>query len=590
MKKENYLWSAFKIGLLGGAIALFICLIGMVEVFSKRDVIEDVLTLGQFVLLATSIMAGILASRKTSSLTGQHKVIPSLVSGLIAGLVTGGLVALLVIVGDKVNFRAVFLNASPALYNLLTFEKGVGNAWVLPVIGAVTGLFAAGYLFLPAYISRPINNGLFIIIFMAFFSGLIRVIMINQGPEMEKTAKYLFGQTGVTKEGAPIFFFGVILFTALWSYKGRDIQSGIARLPKAGRLTLRVVTIAVIAFAALALPQVSGPFIAQVIVTVALFILMGLGLNITLGFAGLLDLGFVAFYAIGAYTVGLLTSYGPFGLQHISFWAAVPIAVLVAMAAGFVLGLPVLGVRGDYLAIATLGFGEIVRLLAGSDFLSPYFGGPQGIIGIQKPCIGSLEPFIKVDVPRVCNPLWSGDFLFWKDITIGGELGKPQDIYYLAVAAALIIAFVAWRLRESRLGRAWMAIREDEDVAEALGINLIQTKLLAYMLGAAMAGLGGAIFATLIGSIFASSMQLIVSINVVALIIVGGMGSIPGVIVGAIALIGLPELLREISEFRYLLYGAALIVMMLSKPEGLWPSKATLRELHHTDVDAESKA
>jgi branched-chain amino acid transport system permease protein len=134
-----------------------------------------------------------------------------------------------------------------------------------------------------------------------------------------------------------------------------------------------------------------------------------------------------------------------------------------------------------------------------------------------------------------------------------------------------------------------MAIREDEDVAEALGINLIQTKLLAYMLGAAMAGLGGAIFATLIGSIFATSMQLIVSINVVSLIIVGGMGSIPGVIVGAIALIGLPELLREISEFRFLLYGVTLIVMMLAKPEGLWPSQATLRELHHSDV-VETKA
>jgi branched-chain amino acid transport system permease protein len=297
---------------------------------------------------------------------------------------------------------------------------------------------------------------------------------------------------------------------------------------------------------------------------------MGLGLNITLGFAGLLDLGFVAFYAIGAYTVGLLTSYGPFGLQHISFWVAVPIAVLVAMMFGAVLGLPVLGVRGDYLAIATLGFGEIVRLLAGSDFLAPYFGGPQGIIGIQKPCIGTLGPFVRVDVPRVCN---------------GIELGTPQTIYFVAIASALLIAFVAWRLRESRLGRAWMAIREDEDVAEALGVNLIQTKLLAYMLGAAFAGLGGAIFATLIGSIFASSMVLTVSLNVVSLIIVGGMGSIPGVIVGAIALIGLPELLREVSEFRFLLYGASLIIMMLAKPEGLWPSQATKRELHHADAE-----
>jgi branched-chain amino acid transport system permease protein len=410
---------------------------------------------------------------------------------------------------------------------------------------------------------------------MALFSGLFRVVMINQGPEMEKAAKYLFGQTGMTVNGTIIFSIVIIVVSALWSARGKAVQTSITRLPKKGQLTLRILFFALIAYIALALPQVSGPFIAQVIVTVALFVLMGLGLNITLGFAGLLDLGFVAFYAIGAYTVGLLTSYGIFGLQHIPFWVAVPIAVLVAMGAGFVLGLPVLGVRGDYLAIATLGFGEIVRLLAGSDFLAPFFGGPQGIIGIQKPCIGTLGEFVKVDVPRICN---------------GIELGKPQDIYYLAVAAAILIAFVAWRLRESRLGRAWMAIREDEDVAEALGINLIQTKLLAYMLGAAMAGLGGAIFATLIGSIFASSMQLTVSLNVVALIIVGGMGSIPGVIVGAIALIGLPELLREVSEFRYLLYGMTLIIMMLAKPEGLWPSQATRRELHHTEVEAETKA
>jgi branched-chain amino acid transport system permease protein len=178
---------------------------------------------------------------------------------------------------------------------------------------------------------------------------------------------------------------------------------------------------------------------------------------------------------------------------------------------------------------------------------------------------------VGVDIPRLCN---------------GIELGKPQDIYYIAIVSAIIIAFVSWRLRESRLGRAWMAIREDEDVAEALGIKLVQAKLLAYMLGAAFAGLGGAIFATLVGSIFASSMQLIVSINVVALIIVGGMGSIPGVVVGALALIGLPELLREVSEFRFLLYGAALIAVMIAKPEGLWPSQTVARELHHEDPAA----
>ncbi|MBI5839543.1 MAG: branched-chain amino acid ABC transporter permease [Chloroflexi bacterium] len=575
MKKENFLWSAVKTGLIVGVVAIFICFVGMVEVFSKRDVIEKLITLGQFVLLAAMFSAGFIASRHTSSLLEKNKPVSNLVAGLVAGLFTGLVLALLVVVGAEVNLRAVFLNATTTLYDVLTLDKGVGNVWILPLIGAVAGLLGAASLLLPQILRRPITQALVFVIFMAFFSGLFRVVMINQGSDMSKAAKYLFGQTGLTLEGTLIFFLGVIAVSMLWSYKGKDIQAGVTRLPKAGRLSLRVIVYALIAYVALGLPQVSGPFIAQVIVTVALFVLMGLGLNITLGFAGLLDLGFVAFYAIGAYTVGLLTSYGAFGLQHIPFWVAVPIAVLVAMASGAMLGLPVLGIRGDYLAIATLGFGEIVRLLAGSDFLAPFFGGPQGIIGIQKPCLGTLGPFIRVDVPRVCNGL---------------ELGKPQDIYYIAVVSAVIIAFVAWRLRESRLGRAWMAIREDEDVAEALGVNLIQTKLLAYMLGAAFAGLGGAIFATLIGSIFATSMQLIVSINVVSLIIVGGMGSIPGVIVGAIALIGLPELLREVSEFRFLLYGATLIIMMLAKPEGLWPSQATRRELHHTEVEAGVKA
>lgn len=569
--KENFLWSAAKIGLLGGAIALFICLVGMTEVFSKRAVIEKVITLGQFVLLAVSLSSGLIAARRTSQLLRASEPAPMLIAGLVAGILVGLVLALFVLAGDKINIRAVFLNASPGLYKVLTLEKGLSGIWILPAAGAIAGLLGAALPFLPNVVRRPLTHAVLFLFFMALFSGLFRVIMINQGERGEKIAKYLFGQTGMTVPGAIIFFVAVVAISAFWSALGEQVQTQVANLPKSGKISLRVVMIAVIAFIAIGLPQVSGPFIAQVIVIVALFILMGLGLNITLGFAGLLDLGFVAFYAIGAYTVGLLTSYGPFGMQHISFWAAVPIAVLVAMCAGFVLGLPVLGVRGDYLAIATLGFGEIVRLLAGSDFLIHYFGGPQGVIGIQKPCIGVLGAFTKIDVPRVCS---------------GIELKDPQDIYYLAIISAILIAFVSWRLRESRLGRAWMAIREDEDVAEALGINLIQTKLLAYMLGAAMAGLGGAIFATLIGSIFASSMQLIVSINVVALIVVGGMGSIPGVIVGAIALIGLPELLREVSEFRYLLYGAVLIIMMLAKPEGLWPSQAAKRELHHNEAEA----
>lgn len=570
MKKENYLSTAVKTGLLGGAIIIYMCLVGMVETFNKRDVIEDVITLGQFILLATILIMGYIAARRTSEVEDKNRPQFKLISGLVAGLVTSLILALFTYIGQNINLREIFITSSPGLYNILTFD-GMENYFLIWLaLGVVGGLIGGAFLLMPVSLRRPIILGLLVTFLMSLFAGLFRVVMINQKGPVEKAARYLFGQTGLTIEGALIIFFAVSIFAYFWSARGRQVRARVDGMPKNGKLALRIVLIALVLFIALGLPRVSGPFIAQVIVTVILFILMGLGLNITLGFAGLLDLGFVAFYAIGAYTVGLLTSYGGFGLQHLSFWVAVPIAVLVAMMFGFILGLPVLGVRGDYLAIATLGFGEIVRLLAGSDFLAPYFGGPQGIIGIQKPCVGFLEPFVRVDVPRVCN---------------GIELGTVQGIYYLALISVVVFAFAAWRLRESRLGRAWMAIREDEDVAEALGINLIQTKLLAYMLGAAFAGLGGAIFATLIGSIFASSMQLIVSINVVALIVVGGMGSIPGVIVGAIALIGMPELLREVSEYRYLFYGAALILMMILKPEGLWPSKATKRELHHADAE-----
>jgi branched-chain amino acid transport system permease protein len=211
--------------------------------------------------------------------------------------------------------------------------------------------------------------------------------------------------------------------------------------------------------------------------------------------------------------------------------------------------------RGDYLAIVTLGFGEIIRILALSDLLKPLIGGAQGVLQIPKPAIGTLS------------------------------LVKPEHLYYVVLAGVLLAAFVSWRLRDSRLGRQWMAIREDEDVAEAMGINLVSTKLLAFAIGAAFSGLGGAIFASKLTSIFPHSFSILVSINILCLIIVGGMGSLPGVVVGALILVGLPELLREFAEHRMLMYGALLIVMMLVRPEGFWPAAALQRELHAADEE-----
>jgi branched-chain amino acid transport system permease protein len=214
--------------------------------------------------------------------------------------------------------------------------------------------------------------------------------------------------------------------------------------------------------------------------------------------------------------------------------------------------------RGDYLAIATLGFGEIIRILVLSDFLRPWLGGAQGAGGIPKPSI------------------------------LGYQFSTPQQIYYLILAGCILVVFISLRLKESRLGRAWMAIREDEDVAQAMGINLVATKLLAFATGAGFSALSGAIFASKLGSVYPHSFSVFISIFVICLIIVGGMGSIPGVIVGAAALVGLPELLREFAEYRMLVYGAALVAMMILRPEGLWPEAKHKIELRAEENNAQA--
>jgi branched-chain amino acid transport system permease protein len=283
---------------------------------------------------------------------------------------------------------------------------------------------------------------------------------------------------------------------------------------------------------------------------VVLFVMIGLGLNIVVGYAGLLDLGYVAFFAFGAYTMGILTTTGPLGIGGFNFWTALPICILIGVVWGLILGFPVLRLRGDYLAIVTLGFGEIIRILALSDWLAPIEGGAQGVLHIPYPNF------------------------------FGIIMNSPQTMYYVVVAGAILAAFVTIRLRESRLGRQWMAMREDEDVAEAMGINLVQTKLLAFAIGASFGALAGGIWTARLGNIFPHSFNLLISILALSVIVIGGMGSIPGVIIGALVLVGLPELLREFTEYRLLMYGILLIVMILVRPEGLLPEATRRRELH----------
>lgn len=344
-----------------------------------------------------------------------------------------------------------------------------------------------------------------------------------------------------------------------------------------------LVAIAGLAFA-LIMPQLMTNYINNVIGLIGLYIMMGLGLNIQVGFAGMLNLGYVAFFAIGAYTVGILTTPNtltcggvsplPTSPQDIAtictgittFWVAWPIAILASGIAGLLVSVPVLGLRGDYLAIVTLGFGEIIRIVTLSDAFKPYLGGAQGIVNISPPIIdltGLSAPLVNSGLPLLSD--------LGRAVAQPLQLTQATDVYYLILAGIVVTMFISYRLSNSRLGRSWRAMRSDETVAQAMGINLVRTKLLAFFIGAAFAGVGGALFGSYIRSIFPNSFTLIVSINVLSLIIIGGLGSLPGVLIGAAIIFGLPEALREFQEFRLLMFGALLVVMMLLRPEGIIP-------------------
>jgi branched-chain amino acid transport system permease protein len=268
-----------------------------------------------------------------------------------------------------------------------------------------------------------------------------------------------------------------------------------------------------------------------------LYILLGLGLLIHVGYAGLLDLGFAAYFGIGAYLYALLAS--PFFNIHISFWLMLVIGGLAAALVGVLISIPVLRLRGDYLAIVTLGFGEIVRILILN--LKGLTNGSQGLMRIDKP------------------------------IFFGIKFTTGTHFYYLIIVLIILFVFLTNRLIKSRIGRAWLAIREDEDVAQISGVNTIWYKLLAFALGAFIGGVGGVVFAGWQGSIFPDNFNLMASINVLCLIILGGLGNQYGVILGALGLMALPDLLRGFSDYRMLVYGILLIVMMILKPNGFLP-------------------
>lgn len=373
--------------------------------------------------------------------------------------------------------------------------------------------------------------------------------------------------------------------------------------------------VALLVIALLAFPIVAAPFgnawvrIADVAL---LYVMLALGLNVVVGFAGLLDLGYVAFFAIGAYLAGLMASpqlaatieslqmdfptaglwvtelVGPVIASqgvHLSVWLIIPLAALVAGIAGALLGAPTLKLRGDYLAIVTLGFGEIIRIFM-NNLNAPVniTNGPQGINLIDPIRIGSVSFAGEAGVVRL------------------GELGIPSvnAYYYLFLLLCIATIVFSYRLQHSRLGRAWIAIREDEVAAKAMGIHVRNMKLLAFAMGASFGGVAGAMFGAFQGFISPESFTLTESIAILAMVVLGGIGHIPGVVLGAVLLAALPEVLRHTVEplqmavfgqvwidaevLRQLLYGLALVLIMLARPAGLWPSPRKEQRLRPAEM------
>ena len=344
----------------------------------------------------------------------------------------------------------------------------------------------------------------------------------------------------------------------------------------------KIIVFALCGIALLVLPLVLQQFgnaWVRIVDIALLYVMLALGLNIVVGEAGLLDLGYVAFFAVGAYLYGLLASphltstFAAIGAAfpngfHTSLWLVIPVALLLATFTGVLLGIPVLKLRGDYLAIVTLGFGEIIRIFL-NNLDHPYniTNGPKGINQIDSVKIFGLD--------------------LGRPLTIGGfEIASVSLYYYLFLVLVLVTVFVCYRLQDSRIGRAWMAVREDQIAAQAMGINTRNMKLLAFGMGASFGVVAGSMFAAFQGFVSPESFSLMESVMIVAMVVLGGIGHLPGVILGAVLLAALPEVLRYVAGplqamtdgrldsaiLRQLLIALAMISIMLLRPRGLWPT------------------
>ena len=618
-----------RYGALGALGLVFISLVGMPVGMNDRTVIDPILSLGYLSLLWLPLILGWLVGKDVvlEGMAAREKSIQDVIAGATVGAISGLGLFVLALAINAFDIRDPLVNWSPQTLDILTFERSLGMAALWVVIAGALGAFGGGMHLMSeqarkatiwailAVVGTSIfqsfvqdvvggfedvidgileseftfRDWLIVVLVIIGFGGTLflapdrlrRVVLTTTGIVLGlavvlglivnnvESISFLYDQNGgLTLVWAIIV--AAVAFGAGWYSSGETVAQNRASFQQLSgpERTREVSTLIMLtALAMLVIPMVTGKITQELLANVGIFLLLALGLNIVVGLAGILDLGYVAFFAVGGYTTAVLTSpnrgddwpsWVP-TLDEPGGWIlALLITIVFAGLTGLFIGAPVIRMRGDYLAIVTLGFGEIIRLLFLSDWLNGYFNGAQGITNIPPADFGPFE----------------------------AKGTDPRSIFFLVLFFAAISIYVSWRLERSRLGRAWMAVREDESVAEAMGINTVNVKLMAFVVGAVLASFSGAIFSAKVGSIFPTSFLILVSIIILVVVIVGGMGNIIGVIVGAFVLIGVlggpkqPGLLQEFSEYKLLIYGALLVWMMLQKPEGLVPNVRRSRELH----------
>ncbi|HEY5860666.1 MAG TPA: branched-chain amino acid ABC transporter permease [Actinomycetota bacterium] len=577
--RPGLLGTAAKTGAIAGTVLIFLAAVGLIGNFTDLLLIGEQVTFAGLILVIPPVLAGWISARPkiiagaVDELTRQHALTAGALAGALSGVTFGAFVVFVEAFGVE-RIREIFLNISPALMDYLTGGRPpLVAALIITVTSIIVGAAGAGYGTLSDPIRKPIGAAVSITLLMAFLQRIIPIAMDEVGVERDWLYSKVTG--GLTWLGAIVIAAVAAGSSILKERKGDAIRAAIVTRRTRGlegetKLTPLSVGLMLVGLALLLIaPQVLGSVISEVLGTVMVFALLGLGLNIVVGYAGLLDLGYVFFFTLGAYSLALLTgatlntfigSSDPAISLNLNFYVAIPIVIAIAAFAGILVGLPVLRLRGDYLALVTLGLGEVIVVLVTSPWLEPLVGGPQGMRDITNAQIG--------------------DFGF----------REPQHFYYLAFAFVVLALFVSWRLAHSRIGRAWTALREDEQVADAMGVSTTSYKLLAFAIGGAIGSVGGALFAVKIGSLTPASFQVLVSIQVLGIVILGGIGSLPGVIVGSLVLVGLPGLLREFEEYRLLAYGAALVAVMLLRPEGVIPNVRRSLELKEEDREQDKWA